>query len=199
MVSFESRNARKPCGRPGFIRFRSWHVLAPFSRMLRRRVLVSRLGSRGPGGHQKSLRWCSQNVPKRTQALANVRECRASLAVEPGRVTQICRHCLHVALQKCKPSQGSGRSWSRNAELSLLSDSRLVVASRKRQQSHGSGGSWSQNAELSSLLDSRLVVAIGGVLVAKRRTVVTLSTCVWSSRLKGAKRRRDEGGPGHET
>ena len=61
------------------------------------------------------------------------------------------------------------------------------------------GGSWSQNPELSSLLDSRLVVAIGGVLVAKRRTVVTLSTCVWSSRLKSAKRRRDEGGPGHET
>ena len=64
-------------------------------------------------------------------------------------------------------------SWSQNAELSALLDSRVVVASRKYQQV--SGGSWWGNAELSSLLDLCVVVASrkcqqsqgsGGVLVA---------------------------------
>ena len=45
--------------------------------------------------------------------------------------------------------------WSRNAGLSSLLDSRLVVASQKSQPSQRSEGSWSQNTELSSLLDSR--------------------------------------------
>ena len=43
--------------------------------MLRRRVPVLRLGSRGPGGDQKSLRLCRK-------APASVRLCRAFLAVE---------------------------------------------------------------------------------------------------------------------
>ena len=53
-------------------------------------------------------------------------------------------------------SQGSTGPWSRNAELSSLLDSRLVLASQKCQQSQGSGGSWSRNAELSSVWSSRL-------------------------------------------
>ena len=35
-----------------------------------------------------------------------------------------------AASQECQQSQGSGRSWSRNAELSLLLNSRLVAASQ---------------------------------------------------------------------
>ena len=82
----------------------------------------------------------------------------------PGRETQNWRHF-----------------WTR------LGSSRLksVKCVNSIQQSQGSGGSWSRNAELSSLLDSSRVFAsqkcqqystvtgIGGVLVAKRRTVVT--------------------------
>ena len=57
----------------------------------------------------------------------------------------------------------------------------LVVASQNCQLSQGSGRSCSRNAELSSRLDARLVLKLRkfnrrrdrGVLVAKRRTVVT--------------------------
>ena len=115
--------------------------------MLRRRVPVSSLGSRDPGGHQKSFRFCSQSV----------RECRG------------------VSRTLCS------RNWSRNAELSSLFTFRLTQVPTVT----GIRGSWSRNAELSSLLNSCLVVAsqkcqqsqyvrgIGGVLVAKRRAVVT--------------------------
>ena len=91
----------------------------------------------------------------------------------PGRETQNCQHFW-------KQSRGSGGPWSRNAELSSLLDSSRVLASQKCQQSRG--GSRSRNAKLSSLLDSSCVFASqkcqesqgsGGVLVAKRRTVVT--------------------------
>ena len=43
-----------------------------FSLMLRRRVLVLSLGSRGPGGDQKSLHLCPQAFAKRSQAFASV-------------------------------------------------------------------------------------------------------------------------------
>ena len=114
-----------------------------FSRMLRRRIPVLRLGSRGPGGHQKSSRLCSQasaSVCKRLQAFASVGVCRTALGVENRRETQNCRHFLRLAFQKCQRSRGSGRPWSRNAELSSLLDLRWVFASQKRQQSRGWGG-----------------------------------------------------------
>ena len=101
-----------------------------------------------------------------------------------GRETQNCRHFwgpLLSSSQNCQQSRGSGGSWSRNAELSSLLGSSFVFAPQKRQQSRGSGGSWSRNAELSSLLGSSFVfvsklptvTGIGGVVVAKRKTVVT--------------------------
>ena len=100
------------------------------------------------------------------------------------------------ASQKCQPSQGSGGSWSRNAELSSLLDSSRVFSSQKCQPSQGSGGSWSRNAELSSLLDSSRVFASQkcqqsqgseGVVVAKRRTVVTFGLA--SGQRRGERRK----------
>ena len=44
----------------------------------------------------------------------------------------------NFASQKCQQSQGSEGSWSQNAELSSLLDSRRVFASQKCQQSQGS-------------------------------------------------------------
>ena len=125
--------------------------------MLRRRVPVLRLGSRGPGGDARSLRLCPPSVRTRPQAFASVGKCRASSGVANRRETQNCRHFLRLALQKCQQSQGSRGSWSQNAELSSLLESSRVFASQKCQQSQGSGGSWSRNAELSSLLDSSSV------------------------------------------
>ena len=214
----------------------------PFSRMLRRRVPVLKLGSRGPGGDARSLRLWTQAfaiVRNRPQAFTEGQTCRRN---ENRRETQNCRHFLRFVLQKCQQSQGSGGSWTRNAELSSLLDSSYVFASQKYQPSgiggvvdakcrtvvtfglvlrlrvskvstvgdrggrgremqncrhfwtrltssrlksinrRGSGGSWTRNAELSSLLDSSYVFAsqkyqpsgIGGVVVAKCRTVVTV-------------------------
>ena len=54
-----------------------------------------------------------------------------------GRKTQICRHFLVAACQKCQQSQGSGGSLSQNTEQSSVLDSPLVA---KWQQSQGSGG-----------------------------------------------------------
>ena len=72
-----------------------------------------------------------------------------------GRETQNCRHFwtrLGSSRLKSVNSHGDpGGSWSRNAELSTLLDSPRVFASQQCQQSQGSGG----------------------VVVAKRRTVVT--------------------------
>ena len=101
-----------------------------------------------------------------------------------GRKTQICRHFLVAASQQCQQSQGSGGSWSQNADLlsvwtrlwsprlksgnchkdreglgrkTQICRHFLVAACQKCQQSQGSGGSLSQNAEQSSVLDSPLV------------------------------------------
>ena len=133
---------------------------------------------------------------KRSQASASVGECRASSGVANRRETQNCRHFLRLAFQKCKQSQGSGGSWSPNAELSSLLDSSRVFAFQKCQQSQGSGGSWS-----------------------RRRTVVTFFfnshrdrggpgrdtqncrhfwTRLGSSRLKSVNSHRDWGGPGRD-
>ena len=72
----------------------------------------------------------------------SVAKCRAFLAVENSRETQNCRHfwtrVSSSLARQCQQSQGSGRSWSRNAEL-IVTDLRLVVASRTCQQSQGSG------------------------------------------------------------
>ena len=83
-----------------------------------------------------------------------VRRVSASVRAENRRETQNCRHFwTRVASSRLKSVKGSGGSWSRNAELSSLLDSRCVFASQKCQQSHGSGGLRSRNVELSSLLD----------------------------------------------
>ena len=154
--------------------------------MLRGRLPVLRLGSRGPGGHQKSrvcVRKRLRSPCKCLQAFANVGECHEFLAFENGReFTQSCRFLATVtgigrvlvakrrsvvtfglAFGRCVSRvptiTGIGRSLSQNADVSSLLDSRLVAASQKCQQSQGSGGSLSQNAKQSSDLDSRLIAA----------------------------------------
>ena len=140
--------------------------------MLCRRVPVFRLGSRGPGGDQNSLRLC-------LQAFASGKGCRASLAVKNGRETQNCRDFLDFAVQKCQQSPGSGG---------------VLVA--KRRIFHFWGRVWSSHPKsLHGHMDRGVLVVksvifglvfgrrmskvptvtgIGGVLAAKRRPVVTL-------------------------
>ena len=107
-----------------------------------------RLGSRGPGAQEATKSRCVC-VRKRLQAVASVRECRALLGIEKRRTI------LAFYDQPSKSVEGHrtgmGGFWLRNAEMSSLLDSRRVFASQKCQQSQGSGG----------------------VVVAKRRTVVT--------------------------
>ena len=100
-------------------------------------------------------------------------------------------------------SQGSGGSWSRNAELSSLLDSSRVSASQKCQQSQGSGGSWSRNAEMSSLLDSSCVFAFQKCQHSHRdrggrgretQNCRHFWTRLVSSRLKSVNSHRDRGG-----
>ena len=90
--------------------------------MLRRRVPVLRLGSRGPGGDQKSV---SASVRQASgKRPASVRECRAVLGAEKRLETQNCRH-FETSVGSSRrqsvnshESQGSWGLWSRNAELS---------------------------------------------------------------------------------
>ena len=146
-----------------------------FSRMLRKRVPILRLGSRGRGGYHKSLRLCSQSVRTRPQASASVEH---FLGVENRRETQNCRHfrtCVgSSSLKRCQQSQGAGRSCSRNAELSFRT---RVGSSRLKSVNHqmDRGRSWSRNTELS------------------------FWARVGSSRLKSANGHRDWGGRGRET
>ena len=176
-----------------------------FSRMLRRRVPVLRLGSRGPRGDARSLRLCPPSVRKRSQAFASVGKCRASSGVANRRETQNCRHFLRLAFQKCQQSQGSGGSWSRNAELSSLLDSSRVFASQKWQQSQGSGVVVAKRRPVvtfglvSGLRVSKVsaVTGIGGVVVAKRRPVVTFGL-VSRLRLSKVSSHRDGEGRGRE-
>ena len=83
-----------------------------------------------PSGVQRSRRrrevaaFVDANVRNRSQSSASVRgvsdlhrTCRRD---ENGREMQNCRHFLRLVLQECQQSQGSGGSWSRNAELSSL-------------------------------------------------------------------------------
>ena len=96
--------------------------------MRRRRVPVFRLGSRGLGDDQSSLRLCLQAFAKRPQASAGVAHTWQSRNGGPGRtavtfglasgprVTKVLTVTLDVALvlasQKCQQSQESGVSWS---------------------------------------------------------------------------------------
>ena len=96
----------------------------------------------------------------------------------PGRETQNCRHFwTRVGSSRLKSvnSHRSEGSWSRNAELSSLLDSRRVFASQKCQQSQ-----------------------IGRVLVAKRRTVVTFGL-VSGLRVSKVSTVTNRKGPGRET
>ena len=78
--------------------------------MLHRRVPVLKLGSRGPGGEQKSLRLCPHAFAKRLQAPVSV--------------------AYFLGVEKS----------SGNAERSSLLNSRRVSASQECQQSQESGG-----------------------------------------------------------
>ena len=115
----------------------------PFSRMLRRRVPVLKLGSRGPGGDARSLRlW--------TQAFAIVRNRSQSFAIVRNRP----QSSASVHGGSDMPER---RKSSRNAELSSLFTFRITKVSKVT----GIGGVVvaKRNAELSSLLDSSQVFA----------------------------------------
>ena len=162
--------------------------------MRSRRVPVLRLGSRGPGGDARSLRLCSPSVRKRSQAsasvrkrpqaFASVRECRRVSRIVGSRKSSrnaelSSLFSLSVPTASTVTGIGGGRKtqtcrhfWTR------LGSSRLKSVNGHRDR----GGSWSQNADLSSLLGSSRVFAFqvstvtgigGGVVVAKRRPVVT--------------------------
>ena len=145
----------------------------------------------------------SQSVRNRPPASAIVR----GGSHMPGRETRNCRQFLRFALQKCQQSQGSGGSWSRNAELSSLLDSPRVFAFQKCQQSQGSGGV--------VVAKPRTVVTFGlasGLRVSKVSTITGIGggrgceaqnrrhfwTRLRSSRLKSVNSHRDRGGRGRE-
>ena len=126
-----------------------------FSRMLRRRVPVLRLGSRGPGGDARSLRLRTQAsaiVRKRPRSVGHAWDMPETKIVAKRRTVVTFGLVSGLRISKVSTVTGIGGSWSRNAELSSLLDSSPVFASQKCQQSLGSGGSWSRNAELASLL-----------------------------------------------
>ena len=147
--------------------------------MRSRRVPVLRLGSRGPGGDARSLRLWTQAFASVRGASDLFRTC-VGLALDlpetkivAQRRTVVTFYVSHYkSVNSHRDPGGRGREtyncrhfWPR------LGSSRLKSVDR--------GGSWSQNAELSSLLDSsrlfasQTVTGIGGVVVAKPRTVVT--------------------------
>ena len=152
----------------------------PFSRMLRRRVFVLRLG---PGAKEATK--IRASIRKRSQASAGVRkfasvpECRGRAAIEsPGVLVAKRRTVVDfgvVASQKCQQSQGwGGGSWSRNAELSSILAScsegwrgggGVVVA--KRRTVHAFGLVFCRRVSIVAT-----VTGTRGVLLAKRRTVL---------------------------
>ena len=151
--------------------------------MLRRRVPVLKLGSRG--------RLCPQAFAKRLQApvsvahllgvekssgnaerssLLNSRRVSASQECQqsqesggPGRETQNCRHFwTRVGSSRFKSISSHRNRRGRGREAQNCRQLWIGIGSScfKSSNIHGDwGGSWSRNAELPSLLDSRLIVA----------------------------------------
>ena len=143
---------------------------------LHRRVPVSRLGSRGPGGGQKTLRLCSQSVRKRLQASASVARFWESKIVAKRRT--VVTFGLALGLRVSKESTVTRIGGVAVAKTQNCRHFWTGVGSPrlKSLNSHRIGGLWSRNAELSSLLDSRWVFTSqkcqqsqgsGGVVVAK--------------------------------
>ena len=159
------------------------------SRMLCGRVPAFRLGSRGPGGDQKSLRLCPQAFASVRKGFASARECRAFLGVENCRETRNCRNFeTRVGSSRLKSANNHG-------------DGGVVVAKCRNVVTLGLAV---------GLRDSKVstVTGIGGVVVAKCRNVVTfgLVFCLereWERAERGESRgerreereeRREEGG-----
>ena len=143
------------------------------------------------------------SVCKRPRVSESVAHRREPQIVAKRRTVVTFGLVSRLRVSKVSTVTGIRGSWSRNAELSSLLDSSRVFASQKRQQSQGSGGgvlakrrtvvtfglvSRLRVSKVStvtgivgvvSLLDSSRVFASqksqgsGGVVVAKRRTVVT--------------------------
>ena len=138
----------------------------------------------------KSAAFMSAGVRKRPQ---NVRECRRAPCILGSRnssrnaeLSSLVESRRVFASQKCQLPQGSGESWTRNAELSFwtcVRPPRFKNVNRHRDLE----GSWPRNAELSSLLDLRLVAAFKS------------ANSVGSPRFKSANRHRDRGNRGCET
>ena len=162
-----------------------------------------------PSRRREVVAFVDASVRKRPQTRASVRGAsdlrRTCRRDENRRETQNCRHFLRFVSEKCQQSQGSGGR-SRETQNCRHFWTRLGSSRLKSVNSHGSGGSWSRNAALSSLLDaSRFFVSeecqrsrIGGVLVAKRRTVVTFGR-VSFLRVSKVSTITDRGCPGRET
>ena len=107
---------------------------------------------------------------------------------------------LRLRVSKVSTVTGIGGVVVAKPRLSSLLDSSCVFASQKCQQSQGSGVVVAK-PRLSSPLDSSRLFAsgIGGVVVAKPRTVRHFWTRLASSRLKSVNSHRDRGGGGRET
>ena len=140
-----------------------------FSRMRSRRVPVLRLGSRGPGGDARSLRLCSQSVRKRSQSSASVRNRSRRVAhageakIVAKRRTVVTFYVLHYKNVNSHRDRG-GRGRETQAVVTFGHVSALRVSK------------------------ALTVTGIGGVVVAKPRTVVTFGLA--SGERKGE--RRDE-------
>ena len=106
--------------------------------------------------------------------------------------------CLRVSKVSTITGIGGG-AWSRNAERSSLLD--LCFRVSKSVNNHRDrGGRGRENGDSSGLRvpKASTITGIGGVVVAKRKKVVTFGL-VGSSRLKSVNNHKDRGGRGRET
>ena len=155
------------------------------SRMLSRMVLVLRFGSRVQEV-TKSRCVCVREAFESVRKHSRVSRILGS---RNGCEGQNCRHCwtrVWSSPLKSVSSYRDGESWMRSAELSSLLDWRLVLGSPTCQQSQGWG----------VLVAKRRTVvtfglAVGVVLVVKRRTVLTFGLA--SGEERRAERREERG------
>ena len=164
------------------------------SRMLRRRVPVSRLGSRDPRGDQKSLRLCCKAFASMCKA------CASSCAVENRRETQNCR-CFW-------PRVGSSRLKSANSHADRRGPGRQAQNCRHCWTHVGSSRLKSANAHADRVGPGRKTQNCPHFWTCGwnrrgpgRQTQKSRHfwICFWSSRLKGVNSHGDRGGPGRET
>ena len=153
--------------------------------MRSRRVPALKLGSTGPGGGARSLRLCSQafaSVHKRPQASAECRTCvrlASDAKIVAKRRTVVTFYISHYKSVNSHRDRGGRGCETQNC---LQFWTRLVSSRVKSVNSHRDRGGRGRETQKSSLFGlvsclrvSKVstVTGIGGVVVAKRRNVVT--------------------------